>query len=180
MNGPADTGRYFLALWPDETVRSRLAAWSDAIQTGAAARQIPAAKLHITVVFLGTLTPAELDAVRSVAAATSWSRASLTLDRIGYWRRARIVWAGSSDGCEALLALAESLRARLRRLGFRIDRRPFVPHVTLYRKAGRKPRWQRQVIEWHIDELCLVRSSLSSQGSRYEIVERWCARGDVE
>lgn len=173
-----DSERYFLAVWPDESVRARLAEWSAAIQPGSSARQIPESKLHITLVFLGTLAPAQLEAVRSVAAATPWSGASLTLDRIGYWKRARIVWAGSTDGCAALSALAEELRARLRRLGFRVEERPFVPHVSLYRKAGRRPRWRREVIDWRIDEFCLVQSRPSPSGSRYEVLERWGARGD--
>lgn len=175
-----EAGRYFLAVWPDDTVRARLAEWANAIRAGSSARQIPAAKLHITLVFLGTLGPSALDAVRSVAADVPWAGATLTLDRVGFWKRPRIVWAGSRDGCPALTALAEELRGRLRRLGFRIEERPFVPHVTLYRKAGRRPRWRQQAIEWRIDEFCLVESVLSSSGSRYEILERWWAKGDVE
>lgn len=177
---PDESGRYFLAVWPDPSVRARLADWSNELNAGYAARRIPADKLHITLVFLGTLGRSELDAVRATAADTSWSGASLTVDRIGYWKRPRIVWAGSSAGSEALSTLAEGLRGRLRRLGFRVEERPFVPHVTLFRKAGRKPRWDKQAIEWRIDEFCLVQSTLSSSGSRYEIVERWCANGDVE
>jgi len=177
-NGNAE--RYFLAVWPDETLRTRLGSWSESIQADTGARRIPASKLHITLVFLGPMAAPELDAVRALAAEAPWRGAVLTLDRIGYWRRSRIIWAGSSDGSTDLAALAEGLRDGLRRLGFRIEERPFVPHVTLYRKARRKPRWQRRIIDWRIDEFCLVRSRLSSEGSQYEVLDRWCARGDVE
>ncbi|MDZ7841438.1 MAG: RNA 2',3'-cyclic phosphodiesterase [Gammaproteobacteria bacterium] len=173
MGETGDNGRYFLAAWPDDAVRDRLARWADAIPARSPARRVPADNLHITLVFLGPLDPPRLNAVRAVAVAAPWSGASLKLDRIGYWKRARIVWAGSSEGSEALSALAETLRSRLRRLGFRIETRPFVPHVTLYRKAGRRPRWRPEVIDWRIQRFCLVRSTLSSSGSRYEIVERW-------
>lgn len=182
-NGLAGTdgaGRSFFAVCPDESVRARLAEWSDAIHTGAPARRVPDSKLHITLVFLGALQPAQVAAVRSLAADTPWTGASLTLDRIGYWKRSRIVWAGSREGCAALSALAEALRGRLRRLGFRIEERPFVPHITLYRKAVRKPRWRQETIDWRIDEFCLVQSTLFSSGSRYEILDRWSAHGDVE
>lgn len=175
-----ESGRYFLAVWPDEPVRARLAEWSEAIQTGSSARPVPASRLHSTLVFLGTLGPAELQAVRSVAADISWSAASLTLDRIGYWQRSRIVWAGSRDGSAALSALAEQLRDRLRRLGFRVEDRPYLPHVTLYRNARRRPRWRRRVIEWRIEEFCLVQSRRTSDGSQYEVLERWSAHGDME
>lgn len=178
--GTDTAGRYFFAVWPDESVRARLAEWSDAVQVGSPARRVAAAKLHITLVFLGTLEPAQVAAVRALAADIPWAGAALTLDRIGFWKRSRIVWAGSREGCPALSALADALRGRLRRLGFRVEERPFVPHVTLYRKAVRKPRWQQQTIDWPIDEFCLVRSTLSSSGSRYAIVDRWSAHGAVE
>lgn len=175
-----ESGRYFLAVWPDDAVRARLVEWSEAIQAGSSARPIPASRLHATLVFLGTLGPAELQAVRSAASAISWTGASLALDRIGYWQRSRIVWAGSRDGSAALSALADQLRDRLRRLGFRVEERPFVPHVTLYRNARRRPRWRRRVIEWRIEEFCLVQSRRSPDGSQYEVLERWCAHGDVK
>lgn len=173
-------GRYFLAAWPDDSVRMHLAEWSDAIQTGSSARRVPASKLHITLVFLGTLEPVQLQAVRSAAMETRWTGATLTLDRIGYWKRSRIVWAGSRDGSAALTALAEQLRSRLRRSGFQVEERPFAPHVTLYRNARRRPRWRRQVIEWRIEEFCLVQSRRTPDGSEYEVLERWSAHGDME
>ena len=37
---------------------------------------------------------------------------------------------------DELMSLASSLRTGLRRAGFDIDDRPFVPHVTLARRAG--------------------------------------------
>lgn len=180
MANTDESGRYFLAVWPDEPVRARLAEWSEAIQAGSSARRIPLSKLHATLVFLGTLGPAELQAVRSVAADTSWPGASLTLDRIGYWQRSRIVWAGSRDGSVALSGLADQLRDRLRRLGFRVEDRSFLPHVTLYRNARRRPRWRRRVIEWRIQEFCLVQSRRTPDGSEYEVLERWSAHGDME
>lgn len=180
MAEPNDTGRYFLAAWPDETVRAGLAAWAETLRVGSSARRIPASRLHMTLVFLGALDAPRLEAVRAVAADTAWPGAVLKLDRIGYWKRSRIVWAGSRDGAIALTTFAETLRDRLRRLGFRIEERPFLPHVTLYRNAGRRPRWQQRVIEWRIDALCLVQSVRSSEGARYEILERWCASGAVE
>ncbi|HSH42650.1 MAG TPA: RNA 2',3'-cyclic phosphodiesterase [Arenicellales bacterium] len=172
--------RYFFAVWPDDAVRERLAAWSDAIRTRPPARRVAAGNLHITLAFVGTLEPEGVDAVREAASAIRWQGATLRLDRIGWWKRSDIIWAGSSEGPASLAALAGELRARLQRLGFRMDSRPFVPHVTLYRNARRRPRWQRQVIEWRIDEFLLVKSTLSPEGPRYDRVDHWCAPGDVE
>lgn len=179
-NDEADKGRYFFAIWPDDALRDELVAWRSAMRTDDSARAVPAANLHMTLVFLGRLSTPQVASVREVAASTPWSGASLTLDRIGYWPRSRVIWAGSRQGSECLAAFSENLRDRLRRLGFRIDTRHFVPHLTLYRKARRRPKWPRQALTWQIDELYLVQSHLSAEGAHYETVDRWSARGDVK
>jgi len=185
-NGNAATGasesagRYFFAVWPEAQVQEAMFDWARSVQADAPARQVAGDNLHITLAFLGELAPPQVSAARRVGAETHWNGAALALDRIGYWKRSRIVWAGSREGCASLSALAEDLRGRLRRLGFEIEERPFVPHVTLYRKAHRKPRWRRRQVEWRIDEFCLVESHLAADGARYSVVDRWSAKGDMK
>lgn len=178
--GGGGAGRYFFAVWPDAQVRDTVFEWARSLQADPAARQVGAGNLHITLVFLGELTAPEVEAVRQVGAGVRWSEAALVLDRIGYWRRSGIVWAGSRQGSESLSVLAEELRDRLRRLGFQVEERPFVPHVTLYRKARRKPRWSARQVQWQIDELCLVESRPSADGARYSVVDRWSANSIVK
>ena len=173
-------GRYFFAVWPEGQVRGAMFEWARSVQADAPARQVAAANLHITLAFLGELAPPQVSAARRVGAETRWNEATLAFDRIGYWRRSRIVWAGSREGSASLSALAEDLRGRLRRLGFRIEERPFVPHVTLYRKAHRMPRWPRVRLEWRIEEFCLVESRLATDGTRYSVVDRWSANDDMK
>lgn len=175
-----DAGRYFFAIWPGAEVRDSLFEWARSVRADAPARQVTPDNLHITLVFLGELVPPQVEAVRKVAAATRWREAILDLDRIGYWRRSGIIWAGSGRGSAELSALAEDLRDRLRRLGFRVEERRFVPHVTLYRKARHKPRWQRRPVQWRIDEFCLAESRLSTDGAHYSVVDRWSTQGDME
>lgn len=180
MSPRADEGRYFFAVWPQPPIRDELAAWSGEIGADKVAKRVPADNLHITLAFLGTLVVSQVEAARRVAAATTWKPTVLELDRIGYWKRSRIIWAGPRQGCEPLSGLAEGLRDGLRRVGFRIDARPFVPHVTLFRKARRRPKWASRMVSWPIEEFCLVCSRLSAEGARYEILDRWSATGDVE
>lgn len=178
--GTDEPGRYFLAVWPDPHVRERLGEWSSSVRTGPPARRVEEVNLHMTLVFLGRLDPRQLEAVRKVGAATTWSGASLILDRVGYWKRSRIIWAGCGEDSPSLSALAEDLGTRLRRLGFRVDSRPFVPHVTLFRKAQRRPRWEHRHVEWRINEFCLAESRLSSSGARYTVLDRWSALDDMK
>lgn len=179
-SGTGKGGRYFFAVWPDGAVRDRLVEWSESITRDERARPVAGSNLHVTLVFLGALDPPQLAAVRRLGDDTAWRGASLVLDRIGYWKRPRIIWAGPRDGSQALAELAGDLRGRLRRMGFRVEERPFVPHVTLYRKAQRRPKWRPQSVEWRIDEFCLVESRLSPAGAHYEVLHRWSANGDMK
>jgi 2'-5' RNA ligase len=74
----------------------------------------------------------------------------------------------------ALARLAEALGAGLRAEGFALERRPFAVHVTLIRKArGAGPLPELRPVDWPVGEFVLVRSLLSSAGSRYEPLERF-------
>jgi len=50
---PAPTARLFIALMPDDPVRSELAAWRDAWTWPRSAAPVGTAKLHMTLHFLG-------------------------------------------------------------------------------------------------------------------------------
>lgn len=173
-------GRYFFAVWPDAAVQAQLLDWSRAVRVDASARRVPGANLHVTLAFLANLDDAQVAAVRKAGADTRWSGAVLALDRIGYWKRSRIVWAGSRAGSAGLAALVDDLRGRLRCAGFCVEERPFVPHVTLYRRAQRKPRWEHRVVQWRMDDFCLVESRLSSAGAQYAVLDRWSANDDMK
>jgi 2'-5' RNA ligase len=47
--------------------------------------------------------------------------------------RPRVVWAGVAEGAAELKDLQGRVDRELAREGFASDRRPFVPHVTLFR-----------------------------------------------
>lgn len=180
MAGEGEDRRYFFAVWPDAGIRSALSEWGRTLRVRAPARRVADDNLHITLVFLGELDAPRLAAVREIAGRVPWTGARLVLDRIGHWKRSRIIWAGSRDGCEALTALADALRDGLQRRGFRVDERPFVPHVTLFRKARQRPRWSSRSIDWRIDEFCLVASRLCAEGAHYEVLNRWSAHDDMK
>ncbi len=165
--------RMFLALWPDPEVSAALAEWAQAAAEQTGGRAVAMDNLHITVVFLGALLPAQVEAVRECAAAMARIETVLYLDRVGFWARRGLVWAGSSRPPERLAEFATTLRDRLRRLGFRIDNREFVPHVTLVRRARRRPRLQPGAVSWNIGGFALVRSVLDRSGAQYQIVDRW-------
>jgi 2'-5' RNA ligase len=76
----------------------------------------------------------------------------------------------------ALLELVGQLELRLTAAGIAFDRRPYVPHITLLRKADCNPGIENPAlapIRWPARDFVLVRSSLRSGGALYEQMGRW-------
>ena len=129
--------RLFFALWPAREVALQLDTLSAALPVrGEQARKIRPDALHITLAFLGDVAPERLPALIDMAALLPCPNFTLELDRIACWRRGGIVWAGSHARHEALAAFVATLNQGLKGLGFDIDTREFVPHVTLFRRAS--------------------------------------------
>ena len=102
---------------------------------GVKGRYVPARNLHMTLAFLGEVTDAS--AVEEAIRRISWRPFELKLTGIGNF--GSLVWLGM-DGGKALPALAEKIREALDGAGIPYDRKKFVPHITLIRKAA--GHWQ--------------------------------------
>lgn len=128
--------------------------------------------LHLTLAFLGDLSSDRVAEARRVADAIVAPQFDLVLDRLGYWRHNRILWAGGVS--PRLTFVAAALADGLRAADFALDTRPFVPHMTLLRDAHcAEPPPLPQAIDWSANEFVLAESRLSGDGARYEIVGRW-------
>ena len=102
MSEPVQPGRrLFLALWPDPTVRADLARLARRLTP----HHVPAANLHLTLVFLGQTAPAREAAYRAALAGLRAAPFTLELDRLGCFRGPRVLWLGPSQIPPALTAL---------------------------------------------------------------------------
>lgn len=157
--------RLFFALWPPLEAARALAGWAAPL----GGRPVPAQNIHLTLAFLGAAQAAP------AAAAARRARGAphrLPLEQARYWRRSEIVWAGPRATPPALESLVQSLHLELFRAEFILERRPFVAHVTLARKApppGMLPALPP--IDWPVHEFTLVRSHPHAAGSIYEVLE---------
>jgi RNA 2',3'-cyclic 3'-phosphodiesterase len=102
----------------------------------------------------------------------------LTIDALRFWSHNRIAWAGAREVPAALDMLVTRLGARLREAGFRIDERPYVPHITLVRDTRRAPA--ERVLErivWRATDFVLVESVRHDNRTAYQVLERWPLAG---
>jgi RNA 2',3'-cyclic 3'-phosphodiesterase len=165
--------RFFFALWPPAETARTLAGWAADAQRLTGGRVTEAAKIHLTLAFLG-----EADHEKAIRAArTAEGKVqNLPIEQARYWRENGIVWAGPRETPPPLKALFESLSMALDREQFILERRPFAAHVTLVRKARGAALPPLPAVDWPVREFLLVRSSLSSAGARYEPLERFALR----
>ena len=85
--------------------------------------------LHLTLAFLG-----ETEAISAaVDAMNAIDCHPFVMELQGSGRFGETVWAGIKP-CDELNRLAEELQSQLRRNGFRLEKRPFRPHITLARR----------------------------------------------
>jgi 2'-5' RNA ligase len=166
--------RLFFALWPDATEREALARAFGAAVAAAGGRSVPVENLHATVEFLGPVPDSELGRLAALGAALRLPDEALVLDQLAWWRRARVLAVAPSAPPAGWLAAHARLRAALRDGGFRVDARPWLPHVTLARDVVVQPVLTGAgTVEWRPAELVLVESAATPAGSRYLPLARW-------
>lgn len=155
--------RLFFAVWPPAGTAAALETWA----RGLDGRVIPAARIHLTLAFLGEAEPGKAAAAaRRVSARPH----DLPIDEPGYWKHNRIVWAGPRETPAALKALVEALHLELHRAAYILEPRPFAAHVTLLRNAPRPAELPAlPTVDWPVNEFTLVRSA----GQVYEVLERF-------
>jgi len=138
--------------------------------------------LHLTLRFLGEVEPAALeDLERAIAAAVAIvTPFTLRLGGTGAFpslSRPRVLWVGVEAAPE-LLALHAALERRLEPLGIAREPGPFRPHLTLGRvRRGAALRGIATLLEeihfaasLRVTEVELMRSHLTPEGSRYELL----------
>jgi 2'-5' RNA ligase len=163
--------RIFFAIWPPASTARALAQWARQAQQKTGGKTTPEEKIHLTLAFLGDGDPGKaISAAKRVNAQTH----VLPIEQARYWRENNIVWAGPRETPPPLKVLFDSLSVELQREEFILERRPFAAHVTLIRKArAAKALPPLPALDWPINEFVLVRSSLSSAGSTYDVLERF-------
>jgi 2'-5' RNA ligase len=143
---------------------------------------------HVTLKFLGWSERLALgkigDAARVTASEAAPFQARLsTLGAFPSSRRAAVLWVGVEDD-GACAALAGALDRRMTRLGFTAEARDFTPHLTLARfkpprALGELSPLALETSSFEVDEVVLYRSHLSSEGARYEAIDRYPLAGRV-
>jgi len=178
MTSQPATRKLFFALWPDEGTRRRLYDATRAFSGGGLV--MPAANLHLTLVFVGHVDAATQRCMETAAAQLRQAPFELVLDCIDSFGR-KILWAGSRQPPDALFELQRSLDEVLAEgCGHRPEQRPYRPHVTLQRKLCRPVRDRLpEAVIWRVDRFSLIESVAMNRPAtppRYHPLRHWPLR----
>ena len=169
-----DVARLFFAAWPAPGIQKALGKLAQDLKRDCGGRAVPAHNIHLTLAFLGDVARDRLPGLETLAAGVAAQRFELAVTRVEYWRHNRIVWAGVEHCPEPLRALVSGLEQVLAPEGFRFERRPYAPHVTLLRDARRAPpAAEMPAIPWPVTRFALVESVPRERGRVYEVLRDW-------
>jgi len=170
-----ESARVFFALWPNDEERAALAAWQPPLKKLCGGRPTPVQNLHNTLVFLGDVEFARLEALQLAAQEASGSALQLVFDGARYWGHNHIVFAAPASTPEKLNLLVQNLQQSLLQHQFKFDQRSYKPHVTLLRHAHwtDSPFPEMQSVLWKIGGFALVQSVSEGAGVRYEVLARF-------
>jgi 2'-5' RNA ligase len=162
----------FFALTPPPAVQIELADAQERL--AAVARRVPPENFHLTLAFLGEQPDDRVALARDLVNGLELPPLTLRLCRPGWFSGAGVGWLGPLNSPAPLLCFQAALSERLRRAGFKLDGRPWEPHVTLYRGL-RKPLGNitLEAIVWPVRSFVLMRSESIESGVRYAAIDCW-------
>jgi 2'-5' RNA ligase len=148
--------------------------------------------LHLTLKFFGDIPVSRIESLSQALmhAATRATSFDLVIQGCGIFPprgKPNVLWIGISPETEpACLYLYQAIEDECVKAGFKRDERKFHPHLTIARL--RHPAGARDLANFHretefepiplkVSSACLIRSELSSSGSRYTILGRHSLNG---
>lgn len=158
-------------------------------------RWVPQKNLHLTVKFLGEITPVQFNELRTNLRPVCADSPPIPLHIMGKGvfpnlRSPKIIWIGAEDSLP-LLTFAERCEETCTQTGILTEKRPFKPHLTI-------GRTQRDISETHMrwigeyfrsspvpefghftaDHVILFRSELHPAGPIYSPMETFLLQGE--
>jgi RNA 2',3'-cyclic 3'-phosphodiesterase len=172
----------------NEAVLKRIAvAQKLLMQTNADLKLVEPSNIHITLRFLGAMSPEMVEKVYAAMKNVKFAAFNIQLYGLGVFptlNYPRVVWAGITYGAEELKSIFSQLEPQIQDLGFPPDPNGFNAHLTIarVRSGANKPRLIEFVKKQEdfdfgtvkADCLKLKRSQLSPKGPTYSTLKEVC------
>jgi 2'-5' RNA ligase len=181
--------RSFLAfdIENDTCVNRLAAAQRQLLRTGADVKLVEPQNIHITIRFLGNITPTMVERIFDEMRQDQFTPFNVQIKGLGAFpniRYPRVIWAGITQGANQLKNIFSQLEPKLRSLGFVPDTRGFSPHLTIARvRSGRNKQQLAEFLTKNtdyevgtVDARCLrlKKSALTPKGPIYSTLKEFC------
>jgi 2'-5' RNA ligase len=179
--------RSFIAVKIPSEAAGRLRAAQEQLRAAEAnVKWVDSGNFHITLKFLGGVEAARLSALwgsvhESLDGSRPFTMRFLGVGAFPNLRRARVIWAGVTEGAEELGELAARVEGACAQHGFDPEKRPFRSHLTLGRVRRPVPNAklaatmmelaEADLGRVQVDRVVLMRSELTRSGAVYHILE---------
>jgi 2'-5' RNA ligase len=186
----SESWRLFIAIELPAEIRHKIQKYIDRLRSelpDVRASWVRERNLHLTLKFFGDVALERVEGVSRALQAAAADMPQLKIDirdRGSFPARGTpsVLWVGIEDPSGNLDKLHEALENECERAGFARDPRSFHPHLTIARL--RDSRGARRLADLHkstdlpdvgvrVQHVCLIRSEISSAGSRYTVVARY-------
>lgn len=167
--------RLFFALWPEPEIAQQFWQLAGSLVPKGIGRRLPAEHIHLTLAFLGSVDTAAQQCLMQAADLVHAEPFELALDLPGHFPRPQVVWLGTHHVPLAIQVLQSKLVSQLTlQCAYKHEARPFVPHVTLWRKVKRVdlPSFV-EPITWPVSHFVLARSRTLPSGADYDVLKTW-------
>jgi 2'-5' RNA ligase len=157
------------------------------VQTGADLKLVEPQNIHITVRFLGDITPDTAEKIFEEMKKIQFTPFNVQISGLGVFpdlHYPRVVWAGMTEGADQLKNVFTQLEPRLQGLGFTPDPKGFSPHLTIARvRSGTNKTQLAEFINKNANYdfgaikaecLRLKKSDLTPKGPIYSTFKEFC------
>ena len=139
-------------------------------------RRMQGPQFHLTLRFLGQPNTTQYDSLLRQLPNMQLPAFTLTLDTLGHFSAANVLWIGPSQVPEALRDLYQDLLLRCASLRMPPPHKAYRPHISLFRQTELPDLATLPAISpilYRPRQLCLYRSVPGPEGSDYHIEASW-------
>ena len=175
--------RSFIAIELSSLIKSKIEEIQNKLKSSTSSvRWVRPEGIHLTLKFLGNIEEEKISEISDVVTQctsdiTSFPLTVRTLGSFPNEKNPKVIWVAASDDSGNLSKLQQTLENRLSRVGFKVEKRTFSPHLTLGRLKS--PKGKRELINnladykqlecgtFKAQEVCLFKSELKPSGAIY-------------
>ncbi len=166
--------RLFFGLKPDPQTALDIIDWRER-SLPPMARPVPVDNLHVTLAFLGQVQDRYLEELFELADQVRLDPFDLQINQLGFWSKPKILWIGPEKIPGPISELAKTLGNVRRRMGFRADKKEFLPHISIARRCEIPPPASvfKPDFTIYFDRFTLFESTRIKSGLYYKALQDW-------